>query len=195
MGPDMGEVLHSEDGHPRLKGMGDDGLAGDVVDVADMPLLPPGDGPELPFGSTATVGLESAAGGKVSIPVMPEFPATKDLTGTDGSEIVLPHIQAHGEFARKGVGIREVEHQVQIPRAIAPDEPGFLRDAGSQKDDLVAGRRKEFRQFRKRFSLLRRSQELEGSSPYHFVIFSSIWMGVKHPFLPGLKDGVSWTIR
>jgi hypothetical protein len=38
-------------------------------------------------------------------------------------------------------------------------------------------------------------QEFEGSGSFHFAIFSSIRMGVKHPFLPDLKDGVSWTIR
>jgi hypothetical protein len=64
-----------------------------------------------------------------------------------------------------------------------------------KRDHPIAGLRKEPRKFRKRFGLLRRSQELEGSSPFHFAIFSSIRMGVKHPLLPALKNGVSWTIR
>ena len=281
-GPDMSEVLHAEAGGPSLEGLRDDGFAGDVVDVADMPLLLAGDGLELPFGSTATVGLEAAAGGKITIPVMPELPAAKHLSRAGGSEVVFPDIQAHGDTARKRHGIREVEHQVQIPYALAAGEPRFLRRASSQKrllersafkpypgpalggeegeclpldrvgavikadgrgrevdrrdglilwdaaigskrsegirhpvdgladhlatqgrkllpdlvidqvvqsdpipaavvlderDDGIAGIRKESRQIRKRFSLLRRGQELERSSPFHFAFFrQSGWL-------------------
>jgi hypothetical protein len=102
--PDVGEILHAEGGGSCLKGLGDDGFADLMVDVADMPLLPARDSLQLPFGSAAAVGLEPATLGKVSIPVMPEFAATKDLAGTGGGEIVFPDIQAHGQHARKGLG-------------------------------------------------------------------------------------------
>jgi hypothetical protein len=299
-GPDMGEILHAEDASPRLEGLRDDGFAGDVVDVADMPLLFARDGLELPLGSPATVGLESAAGGEVAIPVMPELATPKKFAGAECGEVVFPDIQAHGQLARKGDGIREVEHQVQVPNAPAIGEPGFLGHARGQerflrwtagspdlgparrgeegecippnrvgsvievdgsgrevdrgdglvlgdtlvgskrfigvrhpmdgltdhltaeggkrcpnpvidqvvqrhpvpaamgldkRHDRIAGFRKEPRKLHKRLSLLGRSQELEGSGSLHFAIFSSIRMGVKHPFLPALKDGVSWTIR
>jgi hypothetical protein len=38
-------------------------------------------------------------------------------------------------------------------------------------------------------------QKFERASSLHFAIFSSTWTDVKHPFLPALKGGVSWTIR
>jgi hypothetical protein len=62
-------------------------------------------------------------------------------------------------------------------------------------NDGLADLREKRRQSRERLGLLAGCEEFEGSSPFHFVIFSSIRMGVKHPFLPALKDGVSWTIR
>jgi hypothetical protein len=43
--------------------------------------------------------------------------------------------------------------------------------------------------------LLRRGEEFERAGSFHFAIFSSTRMRVKHPFLPALKDGVSWTNR
>jgi hypothetical protein len=70
-----------------------------------------------------------------------------------------------------------------IPAAMGLDE----------RDHRIAGIRKQSRKHGKRFSLLRRGHEFEGSGPNHFAIFSLIRMGVKHPFFPALKDGVSWT--
>jgi hypothetical protein len=43
--------------------------------------------------------------------------------------------------------------------------------------------------------LLGCGEEFERTRPDHFAIFSPTRMGVKHPFLPALKDGVSWTSR
>jgi hypothetical protein len=51
------------------------------------------------------------------------------------------------------------------------------------------------RKNRESFRLLRCGEKFEGAGALHFAIFSSIRVGVKHPFLPALKDGVSWTIR
>jgi hypothetical protein len=131
--PDMGEILHADSGGSCLKGLSDDGFADLMVDVADMPLLPARDSLQLPFGSTAAVGLEATTFGKVAIPFIPEFFATKDLAGARSGEVVFPDIQAHGHRARKGCGVREVEHQVEIPGSLALNEPGLLRLAGLQK--------------------------------------------------------------
>ena len=130
---DVGKILHAEGGSPRPNGLGDDGLAGYMVDVADMPLLLAGDGLELPFGGTATVGLETTPGGEVSIPVMPKLSPSEYLAGAGGGEVVFPDIQTRRKIARKRRGVRKVEHQVQIPNSLAGDEPGFLGDARGQK--------------------------------------------------------------
>ena len=300
MGPDMGEVLHAEGRGPDLQGLGDDCFADLMVDVADMPPFFAGDGLQLPFGSSATVGLETAALGKVAVPVVPELTATKDPAVAGGSKVVFPHIEAQGEAARKGSGVGKVEHQIQIPDSLLVGEPGFFRlscgqkrllaraagepyggparggkerkgiptdrvgavikgDGGGregdrrdwlvlgnaipgskrlvgvghpmdgladhlaaeggeglphpvidevvqfqlvpaamdldERDHFVAGIRKQPRQNRKRLGLLRGRGKFEGASPFHFAIFPLTRMGVKHPFLPALKDGVSWTIR
>ena len=95
------------------------------------------------------------------------------------------HLAAQGRKLLADLVIDQMMQSDPIPTAVVLDE----------RDDRIAGIRKESRQTRKRVSLLRRGQELERSSPFHFAIFSSIRMGVKHPFLPALKGGVSWTIR
>jgi hypothetical protein len=93
------------------------------------------------------------------------------------------HLAAQGRKGCPDLVIDQVMQRHPIPAAMGLDE----------RDHRIAGIRKQSRKHGKRFSLLSRGDEFEGSSPNHFAIFSSIRMGVKHPFFPAQKDRVSWT--
>ena len=91
---DVGQILHPDRVDACVQCLRDDCLAGLVVDVADMPCLAPGDGPQLSPGCSATVGLQATAMGKVDVSLMPQVTAAKDLASADGGQIVFPDI--HG---------------------------------------------------------------------------------------------------
>jgi hypothetical protein len=110
------------------------------------------------------------------------------------------HLAAEGG---EGLPHPVIDEVVQIfaplgSTSVDPSDAKILVPAAmdlDERDHFVAGIRKQPRQNRKRLGLLRGRGKFEGASPFHFAIFSSTRMGVKHPFLPALKDGVSWTIR
>ncbi len=245
MVPDVGEILHAEGGGPSLKGLRDDGFADLMVNMADMPLLPARDSLQLPFGSAAAVGLESAALGKVSIPVMPELAGDQKLL-LKGSTGNADGSAARGGKEAEGLPLDRIRTVIKVDgggREVERRDGLVLGDAfvGSKgligighpmdglTDHLAAKGRKAFphrvinqvveghavpaamllnernhglasfgeegRQNRERLRLLRRGEEFERAGSFHFAIFSSTRMRVKHPFLPALKDGVSWTNR
>jgi hypothetical protein len=76
---DVGQIFHPDRAGPGLECYRDDLLAGLVVDVADMPRLAPGDGPQLSPGCAATVGLQATAMGKVAVSVVPQLLAAEHL--------------------------------------------------------------------------------------------------------------------
>lgn len=110
--PDMGQIFHADCTHVQPLRLLGDGFGYFVVDVFHMPSLPTGESAQLSFGGAAPVGLETAAMGKVAVPLKPQFPAAKDLATARGGEIVFPHIDAQDTPVGHGSDLRELEDEV-----------------------------------------------------------------------------------
>jgi hypothetical protein len=95
------------------------------------------------------------------------------------------HLAAQGRELLPDFVLEQVVERHPVPAPIFLDE----------RNHFVTGIRKELGQNRKGVGLLRCGQEFEGGGSFHFAKFTLIRMGVKHPFFPAQKDGVSWTIR
>ena len=65
--------------------------------------------------NSKTVGYNGLS--QVTVPVIPELSATKNLAGACGGQVVFPDIQTRHQRPGKGRGVREFERQVQIPDA------------------------------------------------------------------------------
>ena len=137
VGTDVGQIFHTNFTRTGTDGFCNNGLAGFVVDALHMPLLTTGDSAELAFSSPATVGLETTTMGKVNIPVMPEFPATPDLAGAGGCEVILANVKPESATTRNGRDIGNVEDEIEVPDAFAKDQFCFLRDTIGEKIDLM----------------------------------------------------------
>ena len=129
----MGQVFHTNFTRAGNDGFCNNGLAGFVVDVLDMPHLTPGDSLELPLGGSATVGLEATTIGKVDVAVMPQFPTTPDLAGTGGGEIIFSNVDPDCSSACNGRNVGNIDDEVEVPDAFPGDQLRFLgRSAGKQ---------------------------------------------------------------
>lgn len=134
---DVGQIFKADFAGADSDGFGHNGLTGFVIDMANMPLLTPGDSLKLTSGGLATVGLEAAAMGKVTISMMSKFFAPKDLAGTGGGERVFAHVNTENTAAGSGGTIGEIEDKIEIPNALADDQPGFLWHATRKQISLM----------------------------------------------------------
>jgi len=138
VGADVGQVFHADFTAAGADCFGNNGLAGFVVDMFDVPLFFAGDSAELAFSSPATVGLETAAVGKVDVPVMPEFPAPEHLACAGSGEVILANIKAEhpaGNWRRIG----KIEDEIEIPDALEDNQLGFFgRTTGKQVALMLA---------------------------------------------------------
>ena len=134
---DVRQIFHADFTRTRTDGFCNDGLTGFVVDVLHMPRLSAGDSTELAFSSPATVGLEASAMGKVNVPVMPEFSATPDLAGAGSCEIVFANVNPEDTTSGNWCDIGKFESEIEIPDALADDQPGFFRCASGKQIALV----------------------------------------------------------
>lgn len=137
IGADVGQVFHADFAGSGTQGFGDDGFAGFVVDMANMPFLAPGDSLEFALSGAATVGLETTAMGKVNIPVVPEFPATPDLASAGCSEVILANIDPANAATRTWWGIGKIEDEVEIPDSFADNEPRLFGDTACKQIQLM----------------------------------------------------------
>lgn len=95
VGADISQVFHADFACTGTQRFRNNGFAGFMVDVLDMPLLAPGDSLEFALGSAATVGLETTAMGKVNVPVVPELSAAPDLASAGRCEVVFAHVDTN----------------------------------------------------------------------------------------------------
>ena len=137
VGSDVGEILHPDLTGSREDGFGNDGLAGFVVDVLDMPLLSPGDSQELPFRSPATVGLKPATMGKEFISVVSELSATKHLARAGSRKIVFAYVHTKDSswFHRNGIG--KIKNQIEVAHTLADYQTSLFGLASLQQRRLV----------------------------------------------------------
>ncbi len=142
-GADVGQVFHADFAGSGTDGFCDDGFAGFVVDVLDMPLLAPGDSPQFALCSAATVELETTTMGKVDVAVMPQLTAAPDLASAGGCEVIFAHVHPENATTGNGRRIGKIEDEVEVPDALANDQLCFLgRAAGKQIAlMLAAGKR------------------------------------------------------
>ena len=137
VGSDVGQILHADLTGSREDGFGNDGLAGFVVDVLDMPLLSPGDSQELPFRSPATVGLKPATMGKEFVSVVSELSATKHLARAGSRKIIFSYIHSKNGsgFHRDSVG--KIKNQIEVAHALADYQTSLFGLASLQQRRLV----------------------------------------------------------
>ena len=95
---DVGQVFQADLPRGNAKRLGNNGLAYLMIDVANTPLLTPGDSLELALGSAATVGLEATAMGKVNLSPVANLSAVPDLARAGGGDSVLAHIDPEHAF-------------------------------------------------------------------------------------------------
>jgi hypothetical protein len=134
---DMCQVFHADLPHMQTLRLLDNSFGYFVVHVFDMPPLPTRDSSQLPPGSTATVGLETTAMGKVKIPVKPEFPATKDLATTRGGEIVFAHIDTQNATTGNRGDIWNIKDEVKKPLTLSANQLGLFRFTRSKQIRLM----------------------------------------------------------
>ena len=119
VGANVRQVFHADFPRAGSDRLCNDSLADFVVHVLHMPLLTPGESPQLTLGCTAPVGLKTATMGKVLVAVMPQFSAPEHLASAGCSEIVFPHVATHRTATRNRRHGRNVEREVEVPRALA----------------------------------------------------------------------------
>ena len=137
VGADVGQVFHPKFTCSGTNSFCDDGLAGFMVHVLDMPLLTTGDSTELTSSSSTTVGLETTAMGKVNVPVMPEFSAAPDLASAGDCEVILAYVNPESATARNRDGIGKIKGEIEVPIALADDQLGFFRCTTGKQVTLV----------------------------------------------------------
>ena len=135
---DMRQVFHADFPHVQQMRLLNDGLGHFVVDVFDMPPLPTGDSAQPFFGGATTVGLETAAMGKVAVTFKPQFPAAKDLATARGGEIVLPDIDTHHAAFGDRSDIGEFQYDIKKPLSFSTDQLAFLELPGGQQVRLMS---------------------------------------------------------
>ena len=96
-GANVRQVLHRDLGNARCYSRMDDGFARFVIDVFHAPRFLAGDLPELLYRALAAVGLETTTQGKVTVALVAQLIAAKDLAQADGCEIIFSDIHAHHE--------------------------------------------------------------------------------------------------
>lgn len=134
---DMGQVFHADFPHAQRQSLPDDGFGNFVVDVFDMPPLPTRDSPQFPLRGAATVGLKTAAMGKVAVTFKPQFPAAEYLAITRGGKSVFSDIHTHHATFGDARDIGDIQYKIEIPLAFATDQLSFLGAAGRQQIGLV----------------------------------------------------------
>lgn len=133
----VGQVFHANFASADAQSFRNDGFAGFVVDVLDMPLLATGDSFELAFSSSATVGLETTAMGKVFVAVVPQLSAAPDLAGAGGCEVILANVYPENATAGDRRSIRKIEDEVEIPDTFANNEFRVFGRATCKQIQLV----------------------------------------------------------
>ena len=133
----MRQVFHADCPHVQPLCLLNDGLGHFMVDVFDMPPFPTGDSAQLFFGGATTVGLETAAMGKVAVTFKPQFPAAKDLATARGGEIVLPNIDTQHTAFGDRCNIGEFQYEVKKPLPFSTEQLTFFGFPGSQQVRLM----------------------------------------------------------
>ena len=131
------QVFHRDLGHTRLEGCLDDGLARFVIDVLHTPRLLAGDLPELLSGALTAVGLEAAAQGKVTVALIAQWLAAKDLAQAMGGEVVFSDIHTHHRAGCHRLRVAGLDDKVEKPPPFAQYQLRLLRLAGLKDAALM----------------------------------------------------------
>lgn len=137
VGADVGQVFHTDFAGSDSSRFRNDGFAGLVVYVFDMPLFAPGDNLKFALCSAATVGLETPAIGKVFVAVVPQFSAAPDLSRTGCREIIFTNINPANAAASFWRGIGKIEDKIEVPNALADYQLCFLGRAARKQVALM----------------------------------------------------------